>query len=98
MIESAVAAARNAWHYAGADAFQIAATYAFHISEAQAFLDGNKRTAIAAGLAFLAVNGHAHIPGDEEQGRLYNAMIGIAAKQVTKAGFADIFRRLFVGG
>ncbi len=96
LIESSIAAGWNAWHYARADSFPIAATYAFHLSEAQAFLDGNKRTAVAAALAFLALNGHAHMPKVEELEQLYNAMIGIASKQVTKAGLAELFRELFL--
>jgi death-on-curing protein len=35
----------------------MAAAFALHIAEAQAFLDGNKRTAIASALVFLEVNG-----------------------------------------
>ena len=35
----------------------LAATYGFHISENQAFFDGNKRTASAAMMMFLRING-----------------------------------------
>jgi death-on-curing protein len=34
------------FHYGQGDLFDIAATYAFHLAQAQAYLDGNKRTAI----------------------------------------------------
>jgi death-on-curing protein len=37
--------------------FAIAAAYAFHIAESQAFLDGNKRTALGSALVFLEING-----------------------------------------
>ena len=37
---------------------EMAAAYLFHISQAHAFVDGNKRVALAAALAFLALNGH----------------------------------------
>jgi len=43
-FESAVMRPRNVWYYAQGDLFDVAAAYAFHIAEAQAFLDGNKRT------------------------------------------------------
>jgi death-on-curing protein len=53
LIRSAVFQPRNDYYYAGADLFGIAAAYAFHLAQAQAFLDGNKRTAIAAAITFL---------------------------------------------
>ncbi len=51
-VEAAVAAGLNTWFYQGGDVLDIAATYAFHLAEAQAILDGNKRTAIASALFF----------------------------------------------
>lgn len=90
MIESALGAARNAFYYGEADVFEIAA--AFHLAQAQAFLDGNKRVAVAVALVFLAGNGHA---GQPDQERLYDAMIGIAERRLDKAGLAAVFRELF---
>jgi death-on-curing protein len=43
-VESALASAKNTYFYGGGDNHDIAAAYAFHIAESQAFLDGNKRT------------------------------------------------------
>ena len=41
-------------HYGGASGiYEMAAAYAFHIAENQPFIDGNKRTALAAALVFL---------------------------------------------
>jgi len=57
MIESALGAAQNTFFYADGSRYEIAASYAYHLAEAQAFLDGNKRTAISAALAFLKING-----------------------------------------
>ncbi len=71
----------------------IAAAYAFHIAQAQAFLDGNKRTAITAALIFLEQNG---VPTKTNTSTLYDAMIGIAERRLTKADLAQIFRELFV--
>jgi death on curing protein len=48
LVQSAVGAVLNSYYYGGDDLFGIAASYAFHIAQAQAFLDGNKRTAAAA--------------------------------------------------
>jgi len=91
-VESALAAGENTWLYRGSDLFEIAATYAFHLAEAQAFLDGNKRTAITSALFFLAANGVTGVPA---QGELYDAMIAISARRMDKTGLADVLRRQF---
>jgi death-on-curing protein len=90
LVESALASAENTLHYGGGDVFAIAATYAFHLAESQAFLDGNKRTAVASAMVFLARNGVYAQPPKWE---LYLAMIQIAEKKLDKAGLAEIFRR-----
>jgi len=56
-FESAVMQPRSVWFYAQGDLFDVAAAYAFHLAEAQAFLDGNKRTGMGAALVFLEGNG-----------------------------------------
>lgn len=89
LIQSALAPAKNAYFYGQGDLFGIAAAYAFHLAEAQAFIDGNKRTGIGAALAFLEVNGVRTTADDD---MLYNAMIDIANKRLTKAGLAAILR------
>ncbi len=65
-------------------------TYAFHLAESQAFIDGNKRTAVTAALVFLAMNGFYAQPPTWE---LYTAMIDVAEKKKTKADIAEIFRK-----
>ena len=90
LVESALASARNTFDYANGDWFDLAASYAFHIAQAQAFLDGNKRTAVAAAMVFLALNGVYAQPSRWE---LYSAMIDVAEKKKTKADLAEIFRR-----
>ena len=55
------------------------------------FIDGNKRTALAAALVFLELNG---IPILDPRGRLKNAMIRIASGKMSKADFAELFRKL----
>ena len=92
LLRSAVEQPLNDFFYGHGDLFAIAAAYAFHIAQAQAFLDGNKRTAIAIALAFLEQNG---IPTDAATDRLYDAMIGIAERRLTKADLAALFRELF---
>jgi len=91
LVESALGAAQNTYFYGGGDLYDIAATYAFHLAEAQAFLDGNKRTAVAAALTFLRGNGGPDLIDD---GGIYDAMIAIADKRLDKRGLAEVFRRL----
>ena len=57
LLESALAAAENRHHYEAADAVSCAATYAYHLTQAHAFVDGNKRVAAAITEAFLETNG-----------------------------------------
>jgi death on curing protein len=90
LVESALASARNTFLYGAGDLFDIAATYAFHLAESQAFIDGNKRTAVVAAMVFLARNG---VYGRPPSWVLYNAMIEVAEKQKTKADLAEIFRQ-----
>lgn len=95
LVESALGAAQNTFFYGHGDIFAIAAFYAFHIAEAQAFFDGNKRTAIASALAFLAGNGIQPPVSNEMQIVIYDAMIAIAEKRLDKTGLATLFREIF---
>ena len=90
-FESAVQQPRNVWFYTGGDLFEVAAAYAFHLAESQAFLDGNKHTGMAAALTFLRLNGKTLTRHTDE---LYAAMITIAARQMGKSELAALFRWL----
>lgn len=57
LLESAVLRPQFAAHYEDADLIRQAALLAVGISQAQAFLDGNKRTAFHAAATFLLLNG-----------------------------------------
>jgi death on curing protein len=61
LLESAVMRPRMAAYYSEADVIRQSALLAVGISQAQAFLDGNKRTAFAACDVFLRLNGLAFI-------------------------------------
>jgi death-on-curing protein len=89
LVDSALASAKNVFYYAGGDLFDVAAGYAFHLAESQAFIDGNKRTAVVAALVFLARNGVYVQPATWD---LYSAMIDVAEKKKSKADLAEIFR------
>ncbi len=43
-----------------------AAAYLFHLCQAHAFVDGNKRIAVAASLYFLVENGHSLVADQDE--------------------------------
>lgn len=90
-FESAVIQPQNAWFYAQGDLFDVAAAYAFHLAESQAFLDGNKRTGMAAALTFLRLNGKT-MPRHTEE--LYAAMIAIAERRMNKVGLAAVLRQI----
>jgi death-on-curing protein len=64
-LESAMARPRMLAHYEGADPATQAVVLMLAISQAQAFIDGNKRTAFYAALVFLELNGQTFI-GDSE--------------------------------
>ena len=61
-LESAVMRARTAAYYEQADLIRQTALLAVGVAQAQAFLDGNKRTAFACLDVFLRVNRH-HFAG-----------------------------------
>jgi death-on-curing protein len=90
LVESALASAKNSFCSANGDLFEVAASYAFHLAESQAFIDGNKRTAVVAALVFLARNGVYVRPATWE---LYTAMIDVAEKKKNKADLAELFRQ-----
>lgn len=73
--------------------FDKAAAYAFYISEAQAFVDGNKRVALATALTFLAINGYEFT---EDQPIFYEAMIAVAEKKMTKEDLSNLFRNTWI--
>jgi death-on-curing protein len=91
LIESAVASAKNAYWYGHGDVYDVAAAYAFHIAESQAFTDGNKRTGAAAALLFLATN---DVRAPKDDGSFYRALIDVAEKRLDKPGLAHVLRRL----
>jgi death-on-curing protein len=93
LIESALGSAQNTFYYGNGDLYEIAASYAFHLAQAQAFLDGNKRTAVIAALTFLELNGVKKTPSNIE---IYDAMIAMAEKRLDKAGLAEMFRHAAV--
>ena len=56
-LESALKAAENRYNYETEDLAKLAATFAYHLSQAHAFVDGNKRVAAVVSELFLKLNG-----------------------------------------
>ena len=78
-------------HFLHRDIFEMAAAYAFHLSQNHPFIDGNKRTALASALIFLELNG---ISITDTGGELYDAMIHLATGKLDKAAFGSILKRM----
>ena len=93
LLESAVAVPQASFggEFLHKDLFSMAADYAFHIAQNQAFVDGNKRTGLLSALVFLDLNG---IGTSDPEGLLYQAMIDIAEKTIDKQDLADLLRSL----
>jgi death-on-curing protein len=88
-LESALMAAENRHHYETADLATCAATYAYHLTQAHAFVDGNKRIAAAVAELFLEINDiHFHATNDQ----IVELFFGIAAGEVAR----EEVERLFV--
>jgi death on curing protein len=93
LLESAIGMAQQTFggEFLHEDLFAMAAAYAFNIAENQPFIDGNKRTALEACLDFLDLNGIVLV---DPAGKLFDAMIAMATKALTKEGMAALLRNL----
>lgn len=90
LLESALAAAENRYNYESADAVSCAATYAYHLTQAHAFIDGNKRIAAAIAETFLETNGVKLMMSDEE---LVSVFIKIAASTISRDEVEALLRK-----
>jgi len=92
LLESAVAmpAARfgGEWLHQGTPA--MAAACLFHICKNHPFLDGNKRTAVAAAEVFVRLNGLELSASDED---LYRLTMGVAKGEVSKDEVIEFFEK-----
>lgn len=86
LLEMGCARAMNLAAYTDAGPAEIAAAYAFGISKAHAFVDGNKRTAFVTTLTFLRLNGYSFRPSPIEGVRM---MEDLASGQVSEVDFAE---------
>jgi death on curing protein len=91
LLEMGSARAMNLTAYGNPDVFEIAAAYAFGISKAHAFVDGNKRTAFVAAFTFLRMNGHPLRPEPRAGVRM---MENLASGVLTEKDFSEWLRTL----
>ncbi len=88
LLESALAASENRLHYENASLPICAATYAYHLTKAHAFIDGNKRVAAAVSEIFLRYNGAKLIFTTKQ---VVDVFLAIAADQLTRTEVEDLF-------
>jgi death-on-curing protein len=74
--------------------FEMAAAYLFHITRNHPFLDGNKRTGLAAALVFLSIH-DVEIEASEDD--LTELVLGVAEGRVSKAEVAVFLQRHATG-
>lgn len=93
LLDSAVAQARATYggEFLHANLFAMATAYLFHIIQNHAFVDGNKRTGLAAALVFLDLNGH---PIEVPSLTLYELCEGVATGGVGKIEVENLLRQL----
>ena len=99
LLESAVMRPRMAAYYTDADLIEQAALLAVGISHAQAFLEGNKRTALLAAEVFLRANGWLFRGDPMEMARqLEEVSTRKGSIDEATARFTDWLRRTVVRG
>lgn len=90
ILESALSAPPNRVYYEQADLVICAATYAYHLTKAHAFIDGNKRVAAAVTETFLETNGAKLNLSNEEIVALF---LDIAAGRIDRNEVENIFKQ-----
>ena len=91
LLESALAQpmARFGGNYLHDDLLAMAAAYVFHLANNHAFVDGNKRTWLAAALVFLDANGYEVA---DEGSELADMVLEMVERKRDKAWVADQLR------
>ena len=96
MLESAVAMPQST--FGGQELHtgiaEKAAAYFFHLCANHAFVDGNKRVAVASAEVFLLINGFELVAGDDEIEAL---TFGVASGRLSKQQVVEFFDRFIVG-
>jgi death-on-curing protein len=91
LLESAIDRAANTWHYGGLDIFSCAASLISGLAQNHPFEQGNKRTALTAGMWFLAINGFTWT-GDTGQ-EVAQVVLDHIEHKIDESELADYLRR-----
>ena len=89
-LDSALEAPRWDFYYKQADEIDVAAAYCYHLIQAHAFVDGNKRVGIATALTFLDM---AEIWLEIPDGELEQIGLDVAQGLLNKEQLAETLRR-----
>ena len=90
-LESALARARQKWHYADSqDVPTLAAAYAFGLVQNHPYRDGNKRIGFLAMVTFLGINGYRFSATDAE---VVTQFLALADGRVSEEALAEWVRR-----
>jgi death on curing protein len=85
MLRSALERPINKWRYEQASLRGLAAAYAFGLAKNHAFVDGNKRIAFMAMVAFLRKDGVRFAP---DQAQATKITLALAAGEVSEQSLA----------
>lgn len=85
LLESALARPQNLLAYGSPSLSELAAAYGFGLAKNHPFLDGNKRTALAAVAVFLDVNGYELAA---PQAEAVTTVLRLAAGELSEAQLA----------
>ena len=88
-LRSALDRPVNKWHYEGTLLPELSAAYAFGLAKNHPFVDGNKRIAFIAMVAFLRKNGVAFRP---DQAQSTAIILAVAAGEVSEQSLARWIR------
>jgi len=89
LLESALARPRQHYAYGSPDIIELVAIYTTGIVRNHPFVDGNKRTGFATGIAFLLLNGFVFRATEEEATQ---AVLALAAGELDEAKYAAWLR------
>jgi death on curing protein len=89
LLESALARPRQHYAYGSSDIAELAALYTAGLVGNHPFVDGNKRTGFAIGIAFLMLNGFVFRAREEDATQ---AVLNLASGDLDEAGYAAWLR------
>ena len=89
LLESALARPRQHLAYGAPDIIELAAIYTAGIVRNHPFVDGNKRTGFATGIAFLLLNGFSFQATEEDATQ---AVLALAAGDLDESGYSAWLR------